>query len=130
MAEIPSKGSTGEEVFHYMANDGMVPLQSAFFLKKDSANEPMYTVEEDENWLSMESNKIHLKDFTDRMNFRKAVICPDFDHLHLVEGNLDRYDFWEHVAASLDELAYMPEEEKQSFSPVLETFALVVSRWA
>ncbi len=122
IAEIPSRGSTGEDVFHYMANDGMVPLQSAFFLKKDSANEPMFTVEEDKNWLSIESNKIHLKDFTDRMNFRKAVICPDFDHLNMVEGKFDRYDFWEHVAASLDELAYMPEEEKQRFSPVLETF--------
>jgi hypothetical protein len=65
--------------------------------------------------------EIILKDFSSRMNFRKAILCPDYDHLHMVEakGGLttDKTDFWDSVAACLDELAQLSAQEAEQFSP-------------
>jgi len=125
MAEIPSR-SDSDYVWHYMANDGMVPLQSALLLKKDAANEPIYTADEDTDLFAVDTISINLKDITPRMNFRKAVLCPDFDHLHMVEGKggvlSDRTDFWDNVAGSLDTLAGLTEVQRYEFSPQVETF--------
>jgi pimeloyl-ACP methyl ester carboxylesterase len=128
MAEMKSRGPDGTlSESHFIANDGMVPLQSALFLKKDTANEPMYTVKEEKEWFVLDSYEVKLKDFLPRMNFRKAVLCPDFDHLHLVEGkgglSDERSDYWDQVASDLDSLASMPESSKQSFTPEIKTFS-------
>ncbi len=126
MADISSKTPDGNStVLNYVANDGMVPLQSAFLLKKDTDNEPMYNVSEEDEWYTPESYAVILKDFRDRMNFRKAVLCPDYDHLHMIEarGGLlhDKTDYWNHVASSINELADLGLDSPQTFTPeVLE----------
>ena len=126
MADISSKTPDGNStVLNYAANDGMVPLQSAFLLKKDTVNEPMYTVNKEDEWYTPESYVVNLKDFTHRMNFRKAVICPDYDHLHMIEGRggllHDKTDYWNHVASSINELADLGLDSSTTFTPeVLE----------
>ena len=126
MADISSKTPDGNSsVLNYIANDGMVPLQSAFLLKKDTINEPMYTVNKEDEWYTPESYDVNLKNFRNRMNFRKAVICPDYDHLHMIEarGGLlhDKADYWNHVESSIDELANLDLDSPQTFTPeVLE----------
>jgi hypothetical protein len=122
MADISSKTPDGNSsVLNYIANDGMVPLQSAFLLKKDTANEPIYTVNKEDEWYTPESYEVSLKDFRNRMNFRKAVICPDYDHLHMIEarGGLlhGKADYWNHVESSIDELANLDLDSPQPFTP-------------
>ena len=47
MANMQSRDESGGSSRRlFMANDGMVPLQSAFLLKKDPAAEPMYEIKE------------------------------------------------------------------------------------
>jgi pimeloyl-ACP methyl ester carboxylesterase len=125
MANIHSRSALGP-VYHYVANDGMVPLQSAFLLKKDAAGEPMYDVDRDRDFFVIETYEVKLRDVTSRMNVRKAVVCPDFDHLDMTEGKggllSDRADFWDHVAEALDELAGLSDAERQSFTPETTTF--------
>ncbi len=125
MADISSKvAGSSSTVLNFIANDGMVPLQSAFLLKKDTVNEPMYTVSKKDEWYTPESYGVKLKDFTNRLNFRKAVICPDYDHLHMIEarGGLlhDKTDYWNHVSSSLDELAGMGLDASTDFTPSVE----------
>ena len=125
MADIASKTPNGDgTILNFIANDGMVPLQSAFFLKKDTANEPMYTVKKEDDWYTPESYEVKLKNFTNRMQFRKAVICPDYDHLHMIEarGGLlhDKSDYWRHVAASINELADLGPDASTNFTPSVE----------
>jgi hypothetical protein len=122
MADISSKTPDGNStVLNYIANDGMVPLQSAFLLKKDTDNEPMYTVNKEDKWYIPKSYAVILKDFQNRMNFRKAVICPDYDHLHMIEGRggllHDKNDYWNHVASSIDELADLGLDPSPTFTP-------------
>jgi pimeloyl-ACP methyl ester carboxylesterase len=122
MADISSKTPDGNStVLNYVANDGMVPLQSAFLLKKDTDNEPMYKVNKENEWYTPESYAVILKDFRSRMNFRKAVICPDYDHLHMIEGRggllHDKTDYWNHVASSINELADMVLDSSPTFTP-------------
>jgi hypothetical protein len=96
-------------------------LQSAFLLKKDTDNEPMYTVNKEDKWYIPKSYAVILKDFQNRMNFRKAVICPDYDHLHMIEGRggllHDKNDYWNHVASSIDELADLGLDPSPTFTP-------------
>ncbi len=124
MADMVSKG---DAQYYFVANDGMVPLQSALFLKKDAANEPMYETEKDNNWFAPDSYEVRLKDFSARMNFRKAVLCPDYDHLHMVEGKggllHDKTDYWDHVASNLDELAESSETSHEVFTPEVVTIS-------
>ncbi|MCP4107661.1 MAG: hypothetical protein GY749_19305 [Desulfobacteraceae bacterium] len=119
-----SSDSSDSSGLHYIANDGMVPLQSALFLKKAPEDEPMYEIEESQNWFSADVYEVRPKDFSNRMNFRKAVLCPDYDHLHMVEakGGLlsDKTDYWDHVASSLNELAALPDDSSQEFTPEVE----------
>jgi pimeloyl-ACP methyl ester carboxylesterase len=136
MAEMESKqeGQT-KPVLHFFANDGMVPLQSALLLKKDSAKEPIYDVEEEDNWFLPDSYKVDLKDFSGRLQVRRAVLCPDYDHLHMIEGRggllYDKSDYWDHVASSLDELSENPSDdfspELVEISDSLPSFSSVVS---
>jgi pimeloyl-ACP methyl ester carboxylesterase len=128
MASMKSKGPDGTlSEHHFIANDGMVPMQSAFFLKKDTANEPMYVVDKEKEWFILNSFEVNLKDFLPRMNFRKAVVCPDFDHLHMIEGKGgiidDRSDYWNHVAASLNQLAALSPQDAENFTPEAVTFS-------
>ncbi|WP_373500212.1 esterase/lipase family protein [Desulfococcus sp.] len=125
MADMQSKNGDNPELKKlFMANDGMVPLQSAFLLKKDPGAEPMYETKEDTDLGLIKSIEIHLKDFTSRLNFRKSYVCEDFDHLHLVEGKggiaYDKSDYWDHVSRSIDELASLSEEEARNFTPQSE----------
>lgn len=124
MADMVSKGDIQ---YYFVANDGMVPLQSALFLKKDAANEPVYETEKDNNWFAPDSYEVRLKDFSARMNFRKAVLCPDYDHLHMIEGKggllYDKTDYWDHVASSLDELAKPSETSYDGFTPEVVTIS-------
>ena len=85
----------------------------------------MYKVNEEDKWYTPESYAVILKDFQNRMNFRKAVICPDYDHLHMIEakGGLlhDKTDYWNHVASSINELADLGLNSSPTFTPeVLE----------
>jgi len=102
----------------------MVPLQSALFLKKESAAEPITIVNEDTDLGFIDTYEIDLKDFRSRLQFRKAVLCPDYDHLHMIEskGGLtsDKADYWDHVASSLDELSQLTKEETEIYTPQLE----------
>ena len=135
--EARDKGSGGDALL-YMANDGMVPLQSALLLKKAPAAEPLYDVIEDTDWISFDHYEIDLKNLTPRMRVRKAVLCPDYDHLHMVEGKggllNDRQDFWISVENSLSELAAEGpgpadpvEPEVVEFSDSLPSFRSVSS---
>ncbi len=125
MADMVSKisGEDSSEL-HYIANDGMVPLQSALFLKKAPGNEPMYEIEKSDNWFSADVYEVRLKDFSNRLNFRKVVLCHDYDHLHMLEakGGLlsDKTDYWDHVASSLNELSALPDGSSQEFTPEVE----------
>ena len=126
MANMQSRDAGGGSSRRlFMANDGMVPLQSAFLLKKDPAAEPMYEIKEDTDWFVFDSYEVNLKDFTSRLNFRKSFICEDFDHLHLVEGKggllYDKSDYWDHVSRSIDELASLSDADARNFTPQSET---------
>lgn len=125
MANIPSRSDDGE-VYHYAANDGMVPLQSAFLLKKDSANEPPYNLEEDTDFFVVDTLEVEIKDLSPRLSVRKSVLCPKFDHLHMVEGKGglldDRADYWQQVADDLNYLAGLGDAERIDFTPTMQTF--------
>lgn len=127
LANMRSRNVTERTRYHFMANDGMVPLQSALFLKKESAAEPITDVYEDTDLGFLDTYEIHLKDIRPRLQFRKAVLCPDYDHLHMIEskGGLtsNKTDYWDHVASSLDELSQLTKEETQTFTPELEELA-------
>jgi triacylglycerol esterase/lipase EstA (alpha/beta hydrolase family) len=76
IANMRSKNVTNKTEYHYMANDGMVPLQSALFLKKDSAAEPITEVKEDTDLGFIDTYEIALKDFRSRLQFRKVCTLP------------------------------------------------------
>lgn len=114
MANIRSKTSSeSESEYLFLANDGMVPLQSALLLKKDPKNEPIY--EESKNrYFFIQTVKVNLNNFTNRLVFRKSIVCPDYDHLDLVEGKggllSDRQEYWDHVASNIYELSQSPAQ--------------------
>ena len=125
MANMQSKNGENPELRKlFMANDGMVPLQSAFLLRKDPGAEPIYEIKEDTDLGFIPSIEVHLKNFTSRLTFRKSYVCEDFDHLHLVEGKggiaYDKSDYWDHVSRSINELAILSEEEARNFTPQTE----------
>jgi len=124
LANMQSKNVTQKNSYHFFANDGMVPLQSALFLQKASAAEPITDLTEDTDLGFIETVEIHLKDIRPRLQFRKSVLCPDYDHLHMIEskGGLtsDKADYWDHIAASLDELSQLTEDDWATFTPEVE----------
>ncbi len=112
MANMEARASADnseDRALIYMANDGMVPLQSALLLEKTAHGEPIFTVDSRTEWFYLEKNIIRLKDLTGLARIRKMVICPDYDHLNLAEGKSgltsDKADYWNHVGASIDEMA-------------------------
>ncbi len=100
LAAAPSKNET---VSLFEANDGLVPLQSALFLRKDSGDEPLYKIERDCFFFC--SNEIiyplEIKDLKARIQVKDVRVFQNYDHLDLLEGNGSDEQLFDSIKADL-----------------------------